>query len=54
MTTSVPEQPGIGKRRKGKGPATKRQQRARRERLERAELEERARRRRFFSDRYDR
>jgi len=44
----------IGKHKKGKGPATKRQQRARREMLERREVEERARRRRYFADRYDR
>lgn len=50
MTTHAP----IAKRRKGKGPATKRQQRAARERAERLELEDRQRRRRFFADRYDR
>lgn len=44
----------IAKHKKGKGPATKRQQRARRERLERLEVEERARRRRFYADRYNR
>lgn len=44
----------IAKQKKGKGPATKKQQRARREMLERREAEERARRRRFSADRDDR
>lgn len=54
MTTSAPEQPGTGKRRKGKGPATKRQQRARRERVERDDLAEKVRLREAYAKKYNR
>lgn len=45
---------GIGKQKKGRGPATRRQRNRRREAAERLEREQRARMREFRAHRYDR